>query len=99
MNPHRLLPLFRRTALALLVVLAASACEVVRFNYGDVDPIPPWDADSYVQSEFGSGYRVQDGFVRDSAGRNVICGNLGEGMWEAAGKTFSSDGPLWCGEV
>jgi hypothetical protein len=90
----------RLGAMAGVLALAASACRVVQFDYGAVDPIPPWDADSYVESEFGPGFYVWEGYVYDPEGHNILCEDTGaDGNWTALGYVFSPDGPLWCGST
>jgi len=81
-----------------VIAVGASACNVVHFNYGDVDPIPPWDAEAYVQQELGPGTHIVNGIVHDAQGRPMICNTFAaDGSWVANGHILSPDGPLTCG--
>ena len=99
MSPTRTFPRIRLAALAALVILGASACKVVRFDYGTVDPIPPWDANALAEYELGPGYYVEGGTLYTPTGEEVPCASEDQyipGYWSAFGMLFSPDGPLYC---
>lgn len=99
MSPKHTSPRIRIAALAALVILAASACKVVRFDYGSADPIPPGDADAYAEHEFGPGYYISEGILYTPTGEKVTCvfeDQYIPGYWSAFGMLFSPDGPFYC---
>ncbi len=91
-------PRIRLAALAVLVILGASACKVVRFDYGS-DPTPPGDANAYAEYEFGPGFYVANGKLYTPTGEEVPCASEDQyrpGYWSAFGSLFSPDGQFYC---
>lgn len=84
-----------------MVILLASACKVVRFDYYVYGGFTDWEADNWVQAEFGPDYSVWDGTVYDPFGEAMFCSYLDEDgyYWEVFGVVYDSEGPLYCGNA
>ena len=99
MSPSKISRPTRLAALAVMVILLASACKVVRFDYYAFGGFTDQEADNWVEYEFGEGHFVYDGIVYDWWGNEVGCTDLDEFgyYWMAYDLVYTSEGPMFCG--